>query len=201
MKSTPARKSRRALGAAAKDRDLVKRQATRGNKSKTVAALPSPAQIILLRRSFNRLAPQSGIAAMIFYRNLFTLDPSLRSLFHTTIELQGRKFMDSLEYTVASLENPRALIPALEAMGRRHVTYGTKPGHYATLVKALLQTLDECLENEFTPGVETAWRLALEFVAEAMQRGAAPVHALTESGNLPAKSAGKAGGCPLSVRA
>ncbi len=42
-----------------------------------------------LRRSFNRIAPQSGIAAMIFYRNLFTLDPSLRSLFHTTIELQG----------------------------------------------------------------------------------------------------------------
>ena len=31
---------------------------------------------------------------MIFYRNLFTVDPSLRPLFHTTIELQGRKFME-----------------------------------------------------------------------------------------------------------
>jgi len=134
---------------------------------------------------------------MIFYRNLFTLDPSLRSLFHTTIELQGRKFMDSLEYTVASLENPQALIPALEAMGRRHVTYGTKPGHYATVVKALLQTLGECLEKEFTPAVEAAWRLALEFVAETMQRGAAHVHALTEGKKLPAKSPGKAGACPI----
>ncbi len=130
---------------------------------------------------------------MIFYRNLFTLDPSLRSLFHTTIELQGRKFMDSLEYTVASLENPRALIPVLEAMGRRHVSYGTKSGHYATVVKALLQTLGECLEKEFTPAVEAAWRLALEFVAETMQRGAAPVHALTEGKSRPAKSPGKGG--------
>ena len=134
---------------------------------------------------------------MIFYRNLFTLDPSLRSLFHTTIELQGRKFMDSLEYTVASLENPQALIPALEAMGRRHVTYGTKPGHYATVVQALLQTLDECLEKEFTPAVEAAWRRALEFVAERMQRGAAHVHALTEGKKLPAESPGKAGACPF----
>ena len=197
MKSSPAKKSRPAPGAAVKGRGRAKRQSARSKKSKIAAALLSPAQGVLLRRSFNRIAPQSGIAAMIFYRNLFTLDPSLRSLFHTTIELQGRKFMDSLEYTVASLENPRTLIPALEAMGRRHVTYGTKPGHYATIVKALLQTLDECLEKEFTPEVETAWRRALELVAETMQRGAAHIHALTESGNLPAKSAGKAGMCPF----
>lgn len=116
---------------------------------------------------------------MIFYRNLFTLDPSLRSLFHTTIELQGRKFMDSLEYTVASLENPRALIPALEAMGRRHVTYGVKHRHYATVTQALLQTLGECLEKEFTPPVAKAWRQALGFVCAAMQRGAREVEELT----------------------
>ena len=134
---------------------------------------------------------------MIFYRNLFTLDPSLRSLFHTSIELQGRKFMDSLEYTVASLENPQALIPELEAMGRRHVAYGTEPGHYATIVKALLQTLSEFLEKEFTPAVETAWRLALEFVSETMQRGAAQVQALTESKKVSANSPRKAGACPF----
>ena len=197
MKSSPAKKSRRAPGAAAKGLRRAKRKTSRSKESTTAAPLLSPAQVVLLRRSFNRIAPQTGIAAMIFYRNLFTLDPSLRSLFHTTIELQGRKFMDSLEYTVASLENPQALIPALEAMGRRHVTYGTKPEHYATIVKALLQTLGECLESEFTPEVETAWRRALEFVAETMQRGAAHVHVLTESGNLPAKSASQAGACPI----
>ena len=160
----------------------VGRNKDRGERSKPGVTTPlSHEQIARLRESFARIAPQSGIAAMIFYRNLFTLDPSLRSLFHTTIELQGRKFMDSLEYTVASLENPRALIPVLEAMGRRHVTYGTKPGHYATVVKALLQTLDECLEKEFKPEVKTAWRRALEFVTDTMQRSAAQVHALTES--------------------
>jgi hemoglobin-like flavoprotein len=191
MKLSPEKKSQRASGGAAKGKISLSK------KSKTAAPLFSRAQIVLLRRSFDRIAPQSGIAAMIFYRNLFTLDPSLRSLFHTTIELQGRKFMDSLEYAVASLENPQAVISALEAMGRRHVTYGTKPGHYATVVKALLQTLGECLEKEFTPAVEAAWRRALEFVAETMQRGAAHVHALTERKKLPVKSPGKTGARPF----
>src|SRR3974390_1989998 len=179
MKSSPGKQMRPAPGAA-KVQGRAKRQSAHNSKSKNAAAVFSPAQSALLRHSFNRIAPQSGIAAMIFYRNLFTLDPSLRPLFHTTIELQGRKFMDSLQYTVASLENPQAVIPALEAMGRRHVSYGTQPGHYVTLVKALLQTLGECLEKEFTPEVEAAWRLALEFVAEPMQRGAAAVQALTD---------------------
>jgi hemoglobin-like flavoprotein len=197
MKSGPGKKLRPAQGAAAKGRGTVKRQFARDKKSKPPAALLSPAQGALLRHSFNRIAPQSGIAAMIFYRNLFTLDPSLRSLFHTSIELQGRKFMDSLEYTVASLENPQALIPALEAMGRRHVAYGTESGHYATVVEALLQTLGECLQKEFTPAVEAVWRLALEFVAGTMQRGAAHVQALTGGKKIPATLPGEAGACPF----
>jgi hemoglobin-like flavoprotein len=46
-------------------------------------------------------------------------------------------------------------------MGRRHLTCGAKPGHYATVVKALLQTLSECLEKEFTSTMEAAWRPGL----------------------------------------
>jgi methyl-accepting chemotaxis protein len=193
MKSSPEKKLRRAPGAPAKGLGKAKRKTLRSKKSTTDAPLLSSAQVVLLRRSFNRIAPQSGIAAMIFYRNLFTLDPSLRSLFHTTIELQGRKFMDSLEYTVASLENPRALIPALEAMGRRHVTYGTKPEHYETVIQAMLQTLGETLGKNFTPPVAKAWRRALGFVCAAMQRGAREVEELTagKSSNFARPSAVK----------
>jgi hypothetical protein len=32
--------------------------------------------------------------------------------------------MEALAFTVATLENPSKLVPVLEAMGRRHVTYG-----------------------------------------------------------------------------
>jgi hypothetical protein len=47
-------------------------------------------EITLLRSSFARIERQSGIAALVFYRSLFTLAPSLRALFRSDIELQGR---------------------------------------------------------------------------------------------------------------
>src|SRR5262245_36249039 len=60
----------------------------------------------LLRGSFALIEPKAGIAGLVFYRQLFTLDLSLRELFQTSIELQGRKLMESLSYTVATFENP-----------------------------------------------------------------------------------------------
>jgi nitric oxide dioxygenase len=135
-------------------------------------------QIRLLRESFARIEPQAGIASLIFYRHLFTLDPTLRLLFHTSIELQGRKLMEALDYTVASLEDPETLVPVLESLGRRHVSYGTREEHYATVHRALMQALEETLGKSFTPETRAAWNTALEFVAETMKRGARPLKEL-----------------------
>ena len=174
-------KSKKRPTAAPRPASPTKRAKRRATKSKPAGAGPlSRREIVLLRESFARIEPQAGIAAMIFYRNLFTLDPALRPLFHTTIELQGRKLMDSLAYTVATLEEPEKLVPALEAMGRRHVTYGTKNEHYATVVQAMLQTLDDCLEQSFTPAVKAAWVKALGFVSATMQQGAHDVQVLLD---------------------
>jgi hemoglobin-like flavoprotein len=142
-----------------------------------VPILPS-SQLALLRRSFVVVESQSNIAALVFYRHLFELDPSLKALFHTSIELQGRKLMEALEFTMATLQKPKELVPVLEAMGRRHVSYGTKQEHYATVTEAMLQTLSETLGENFTPPTEAAWKLALGFVCATMQRGASEVEAL-----------------------
>ncbi len=138
-------------------------------------------QIQLLRQSFALIEPQASIAALVFYRNLFTLDPSLRALFHTDIEIQGRKLMEALGFTVATLENPKALLPELEAMGRRHLTYGVRDEHYDTVLHAMMLTLEQALGQAFTPEVRTVWSSALGLVAETMKRGAAPVAALKQS--------------------
>jgi len=89
-------------------------------------------EIHLVRESFARIEQQAAIASMSFYRNLFLLNPTLRPLFHGSIELQGGKLMEALHYTVATLGSPAQLAPVLEAMGRRHAGYGTKNEHYAT---------------------------------------------------------------------
>jgi len=139
-------------------------------------------QVALLRRSFAQIEPQGTIAALIFYRTLFNLDPSLKSMFHTSIELQARKLMDSLAYTVTCLESPEKLVPMLEAMGRRHVSYGVRDEHYDTVVSALLLMLREALGESFTPEVNTAWLKALQFVSDVMKRGAADIQNLAKDG-------------------
>ena len=55
------------------------------------------------------------------------------------------------------LELPFALVPALEALGRRHAGYGVEGRHYDTVGGALLDTLAECLGRTFTPKVRDAW--------------------------------------------
>ena len=135
-------------------------------------------QICLLRESFALLEPKAIAAGLTFYRNLFELDPSLRAMFQTSIELQSRKLMEALGYTITTLENPKSLVPMLEAMGRRHVTYGTRDEHYDTVLKALLLTLEESLGPAFTSDVRAAWTESLTFVADTMKRGAAAMQAL-----------------------
>lgn len=127
----------------------------------------------MLRRNFAQIESQAGIAGLIFYRNLFNLDSSLRALFRSSIELQARKLMESLSFTITSLEDPKTLVPALEALGRRHATYGARPEHYDTVTEALLRTFSDVLRSSFTRKTRIAWKEALTFVTETMKRGAA----------------------------
>ena len=133
----------------------------------------APGKIRLLRESLAQIEPQAGIAGLAFYRNLFALDPSLRPLFQTSIELQARKLMESLSYTIAALEEPDKLIPVLEAMGRRHVGYGARDEHYDIVLKALLWTIAQMLGRGFSDELKVTWTEALSFVAKVMKEGAA----------------------------
>jgi hemoglobin-like flavoprotein len=132
----------------------------------------SPAQIALLRGSFSIVEKKAGIAGLVFYRNLFNLAPSLRALFQSDIELQGCKFMEALRFTIATLEDPAVLTPVLEALGRRHVGYGTRDEHYDVVIEALMLTLQQSLGPKFTKAAARAWQLALTYLADTMKRGA-----------------------------
>ncbi len=135
----------------------------------------TPPQIQLIRQTFAFVEPRAEVMALVFYQRLFTLDPSLRPLFRTNIDEQGQKLMQMLGVAVALLEQPFALEPTLEALGRRHAGYGVEDRHYDTVGEALLDTLEECLGSAFTHEVMDAWATLYAIVANAMQRGAATV--------------------------
>lgn len=126
-----------------------------------------------LRKSFQRVEAQGHVAALVFYRRLFEIDPSLRPLFKTDIEAQAGKLMEMLAAALAMMEKPEELRSTLEALGARHVGYGVKEEHYTTVRTALLDMFAAILGADFTPSLRKAWTDLLCTISDMMLAGAA----------------------------
>src|SRR5919202_3050797 len=96
----------------------------------------------LVRSTWAMVAPIQEEAARLFYGRLFEIDPSTKPLFASTdMAKQGKKLMQTIAVVVAGLEQLDAILPAVEALGRRHVGYGVREEHYERVGAALLWTL------------------------------------------------------------
>ena len=129
--------------------------------------------IEILETSFNKLKPCADEFAASFYENLFQANPEIKPLFaNTDMPNQHKKLLSSLVLVVENLRNPEALTPVLHALGARHTSYGAIPKYYDPVVKALLVTLAEYLQDDWNPEVNNAWHSALRAVCALMLKGA-----------------------------
>lgn len=134
----------------------------------------TPQQIHDVRRTWAMVAPIADQAAMLFYDRLFAIAPETRRLFRRTeMAAQRATLMGTLALVVKGLDELERLVPAVEALGRRHAGYGVIAEHYATVGQALLWTLEKGLGPEFTPDVRDAWATAYGILATVMQDAAA----------------------------
>jgi hemoglobin-like flavoprotein len=129
-------------------------------------------QIELVQGSFAKVAPIADQAAVIFYDELFERDPALRPLFKGDMAEQRRKLMSMLGMAVNGLRDWDAVLPIVAALGARHISYGVRPEHYATVGGALLATLAKGLGADFTPEVEAAWTVVYAALSTEMLKGA-----------------------------
>ena len=132
----------------------------------------NPQQIDLVQKSFGDVKPIAATAAELFYSRLFTLDPSLRGMFKGDMARQGQMLMSMIGAAVAGLKNLETLAPVVRQLGARHVGYGVRTEHYATVGSALMWTLEQGLGAKFTPAVREAWAAAYDLLSEVMQLGA-----------------------------
>lgn len=137
----------------------------------------TPTEKSLVQQTFARVVPIADQAAALFYGRLFELDPSLAPLFKGDLGAQGKKLMQVLGYAVGKLDALDELVPALAALGRKHVGYGVRERHYATVGAALLWTLAQGLGAAFTPEVEAAWTTVYGVLASTMKAAAKSIDA------------------------
>lgn len=134
-------------------------------------------QIELVQASFTYVLPIAETAAKLFYKRLFELDPSLRSMFHGDMKQQGKKLMDMIALVVVNLRNIERVLPGVRALGKRHAGYRVQDEQYDTVGAALLWTLQRGLGEAFTDDVRDAWSAAFEVLATTMKEAAAEVAA------------------------
>ena len=132
----------------------------------------TPHQIDLVQKSFGEVKPIAAAAAELFYKRLFMLDPSLRSMFKGEMTKQGQMLMSMIGAAVNGLRNLEKLAPVVRQLGARHADYGVRTEHYATVGSALMWTLEQGLGEKFTPEVRDAWAGAYQLLSEVMQLGA-----------------------------
>jgi len=129
-------------------------------------------QIALVQQSFAKVLPISEAAAGLFYLRLFQLDPALEKLFKGDMKQQGRMLMNMIQTAVQSLSRLDQIVPAVQALGRRHAGYGVRKEHYSTVGEALLWTLERGLGEEFDAPTREAWTQVYGTLAGVMQQAA-----------------------------
>jgi hemoglobin-like flavoprotein len=142
----------------------------------------TPRQISLIQSSWSAVEPIADTAAILFYDRLFELDPALRRLFRKTDMTQQRKIlMQTLTVVVRSLARLDTIVPAIQALGRRHAGYGVRDEHYDTVGAALLWTLEQGLGDAFDDETADAWATAYTTLASVMIEAAAAAEAEVET--------------------
>ena len=130
-------------------------------------------QIHLVQSTWSMVTPIADAAAKLFYSRLFMLDPSLEPMFTSDSAEQRRRLMTMIGVAVTGLTRIDTIAPVLRNLGARHVNYGVRDAHYATVGSALLWTLEQGLGAAFTVDVRDAWTAAYGLIASTMQEGAA----------------------------
>jgi hemoglobin-like flavoprotein len=150
----------------------------------------TPDQISLVRASWPAIAANADALTTNFYTSLFEIDDSASRLFAgVDMAAQRTKLAQSLAVVVGAIDDPDRLLPALAALGRRHVTYGIEARHLDSVGHALLRAMSITLGDVFTAEMHHAWGEAYELIASVMRRalvrasepatGPSPTHAST----------------------
>jgi NAD(P)H-flavin reductase/hemoglobin-like flavoprotein len=126
----------------------------------------------VVKESFARIEPEGDSAAAYFYGRLFAENPRLRAMFPPAMDHQRDRLFHALTKIVWSLDSPESLGAYLGQLGRDHRKFGVLAEHYPAVGEALIATLRKFSGDEWTPGIEAAWRAGFQAAADLMTNAA-----------------------------
>lgn len=133
----------------------------------------TPEEVELVQSSWAKVEPIADTAANLFYGRLFEIAPETQQLFPAEMDDQKKKLMQTLAVCVNGLNDLGEIVPAVQALGKRHVDYKVADEHYDSVGAALLWTLEQGLGEDFTTETANAWTKVYGVLATTMKDAAA----------------------------
>ncbi len=127
----------------------------------------------IIKESFELAKPIANDVVDKFYEFLWSDYPESKALFDgVNMNHQKKALLNSLVFAVENCDNTDKLIPYLEAMGSRHLNYGTQEEHYPIVGATLLKTFEFFFKEKWTPELNEQWSNCYGVISSVMISGA-----------------------------
>lgn len=107
----------------------------------------------------------------VFYRNMLTDNPELKSVFNQGNQATGHQakaLADAVYAYARHIETPAVLGPAIKHITQKHASLFIKPEQYDIVGKFLLEAFAQVLGDAFTPEIRRAWAEAYTELAKTL---------------------------------
>jgi len=125
--------------------------------------------IVLVQQSWRKALGRKDSVADAFYLKLTELDPAMLAPFERDMRARGPKLVHLITAVVRGLDRVEFLLPAVRDFGRRQAAVGMKDEHYGAVATALLWSLEQALESDFTAEVKSAWIVTYGVLSQTMR--------------------------------
>ena len=129
-------------------------------------------QIQILQKIFSRNKLNGELIANVFFNYLFSLRPILWLLLYKNIGLHRKRFARIVQQTVYYPNHLDSGNTILETIGCENALDGIQIEDYELAKTAFLFTLEQFLDDEFTPEVQATSAAVFETITQKMARAA-----------------------------
>src|SRR5260221_13592150 len=107
-------------------------------------------ELKLVLDSLTLVQSMADEVAKSFYKHLFEIAPQTKKLFTGDMDRQGMMLMTSLSLAVSGLSNMDDILPSVQALGERPVSYGVKPEYFQPASESFILWLENNLGDQFS---------------------------------------------------
>lgn len=134
-------------------------------RSRSLSLVMTPAQIGLVRATFQVLSANRDRLAEMFYSRAVALDPQIRrQLLPSNMVVQRTRLMQTLGEIVQLLDDLPRLALSVAALAKQHELYGAGDPKFQTARAALAWSVERILEAGPDSSIHHAWVQAMDLV-------------------------------------